>query len=49
MRGWECKPLLWKALLPTWVQKESTKNPGMAAAARETKTIREGAAERPCL
>lgn len=33
-RGWECKPLLWKALLLTWVQKESTKNPSMAVTAR---------------
>lgn len=48
-RGWECKLLLWKALLPTWAQKENTKNPSMAATAREKNTAREGAAERPCL
>lgn len=46
-RGWECKLLLWKALLPIRVQKENTKNPSTAATAREKNTVREGAAERP--
>lgn len=48
-RGWECKLLLWKALLPIQVQKENTKNPSTAATAKEKNTVREGAAERPCL
>lgn len=40
-RGWESKPPLWKAILPTWGQKKSPKTPSMAATVREQHTIRE--------